>query len=44
MGEGYEEGDFVVMIKGCEASGGNQNCERELDLYQAKSKERLAAS
>lgn len=41
FGQGYEEGDFVAMLKGC-AMHGDASCEKESQWYWKKYNEALA--
>lgn len=43
LGDGYHEGDFVVMLKGC-AITGEGSCEKESHWYWKRFQESLAAS
>ena len=43
LGDGYKEGDFVVMLKGCGVQG-QTSCEQESKWYWNRFQERLAAS
>lgn len=43
LGDGYREGDFVAMLKGC-AMHGDASCEKESQWYYKRFQEALAAA
>ena len=43
LGDGYQEGDFVAMFKGCSISG-DSSCEKESQWYWEKFQQAMAAA